>query len=356
VRLSMDRTNMLQECLIEFEVVQDYNAGGRGEKITLGKVSINLAEYVDVDGHSVQSPVGLATGISGLEGDDPEEGVTRRYLMQESKINSTLKIGISMKQVEGDRNYFAPPLKTAAVFGGIAGIMGGGDQGDQDDIGCEFTPRIIPLLTQSDRGGFSDLPSIGRSREAGELQDMYRLSLAASWAAQVGELPPDQCIENIFAGGDGWKYKTAPAPIPKHSIQSEPGLQLDYDDENEQDHWSRSHVHRHHTRNSSESSSRSRTTITGRSIGADLLNHRFGSEKSTDMNIDIRGHSHGLNHSRRGLVKSSSSLLRDQRLEDSFNGSGRDMIGEGFRRHREVDEFEVRDDLVAWHLDGMMEA
>lgn len=46
------------------------------------------------------------------------------------------------------------------------------------------------------------LPS--KSREAGELQDMYRRTLAAYWSAQPGELKADECIEDIFAGGDGW--------------------------------------------------------------------------------------------------------------------------------------------------------
>ena len=121
VRLTIDKNNNLQECAINLEVVQDYNSGGRGEKITLGFVSINLAEYVEE---------------SEGTGPDGEEGITRRYLMQESKINSTLKVGITMKQVDGERNFVAPPLKTAPVFGGIAGIMTG-EQGDQDDPGGE---------------------------------------------------------------------------------------------------------------------------------------------------------------------------------------------------------------------------
>jgi hypothetical protein len=54
--------------------------------------------------------------------------------MQEIKINSTLKFGIMMKQIDGERNFTAPPLKTAPVFGGIAGIMAG-EQAEQDDVG-----------------------------------------------------------------------------------------------------------------------------------------------------------------------------------------------------------------------------
>jgi hypothetical protein len=70
VRLTVDKTSMLQECEIQFEVLQDYSAGARGEKIALGHVRLNLAEYVEPDG---------------------EDGITRRYLMQDSRINSTLK-------------------------------------------------------------------------------------------------------------------------------------------------------------------------------------------------------------------------------------------------------------------------
>lgn len=119
LRLQMDKTNQLLECLINFEVVQDYSSSGRPEKISLGHVKLNLAEYVE--------------GGDG-EGDSGEAGIVRRYLMQESKINSTLKIGISMKQLDGEKNYVAPPLKTASVFGGIAGIVAG-ERVDPEELG-----------------------------------------------------------------------------------------------------------------------------------------------------------------------------------------------------------------------------
>jgi hypothetical protein len=74
VRLIVDRNGMLQECEINFEVVQEYSFGARPERIILGIVKLNLAEYVE-----------------GSDGHD-EEGISRRYLMRESKINSTLKV------------------------------------------------------------------------------------------------------------------------------------------------------------------------------------------------------------------------------------------------------------------------
>lgn len=117
---------MLQECCIEFEVVQEYGRGsGRGERITLGIIKLNLAEYIE------------QSEMAAMAGEEP--GVTRRYLMQDSKINSTLKLGIYMKQTEGDKNFIAPALKTAQVFSGIAGIMAG-EQAELEDHGGKAHP------------------------------------------------------------------------------------------------------------------------------------------------------------------------------------------------------------------------
>ena len=70
---------MLQETWIHFEVLQEYSSGGKGERLVLGNIKLNLAEYVEASEHT-----------HGNAKD--EEGVTRRYLMQDSKINSTLKV------------------------------------------------------------------------------------------------------------------------------------------------------------------------------------------------------------------------------------------------------------------------
>ena len=72
-RMTADRQGMLQDFEIHFEILQEYSSGARGERIVLGNVKLNLAEYVEGS-------------------DDADDGITRRYLMQESKINSTLKV------------------------------------------------------------------------------------------------------------------------------------------------------------------------------------------------------------------------------------------------------------------------
>ena len=110
------------------------------------------------------------------------------------------KIVISMHQIEGDRDFevygnpfdlyvsmliwLSPQLKTAPVFGGIAGIMSS-ERGELDE------PNHIPAMSRN-------------TREKSRHQDMYRRMLAASYDAQVGELPADKTVEDIFAGGDGW--------------------------------------------------------------------------------------------------------------------------------------------------------
>lgn len=142
---------MLTECPIEFEILQEFAVA---EKIVLGNVRVNLSEYVGENEMFAKDPMSpprkrnsLSSSGSGarssLDTHDPEHGIVRRYLMQDSKVNSTLKIGILMVQVDGERNFTAPPLKTAPVFGGIAGFMAP-EQGEDE------TGRMCPIALQSD--------------------------------------------------------------------------------------------------------------------------------------------------------------------------------------------------------------
>ena len=88
VRVTADKNGVLQNTELQLEMVQEYNSGSKEEKISLGNVKVNLAEYVDASF-------------------DETEGVSRRYLMQDSKINSTLGISILMTQLEGEKSFVA---------------------------------------------------------------------------------------------------------------------------------------------------------------------------------------------------------------------------------------------------------
>lgn len=456
VRIGIDRNNNLNECPIEFEVTQEFSAGGlasvagRDEKIVLGLVRLNLSEYVEesegilrdgVTGNAptlaspIQKPAthhrkrsSLSTTASpGTEASprssrdeerpasDVLDGVVRRYLMHDSKINSTLRISILMVQVDGDRTYVAPPPKSAPMFGGIAGFMAG-DTFEPVDTGAT-TPGHPP-------SSFS-----GKSRDIFEVQDVYRRALAASWASQPGELPADQCIENIFEGGEGF----APPPtshtrghsrhhtmIANHARASGAGVR-------EKSHSPRRHFLRHdshvrgggsgygsdedenadtmgtlrprdvtrlrrHLRDQSVASDRSAATIIlsgEHQHHHQLFPHRNQDARDRDQNRDwerererdperessraigIAGpglrepfpsfHQHRREESKithdGGLRSRSSSLVSLATATATTLGSDRDREGRsgregGFKRAREVDELEVRDDLVAWTVPG----
>jgi hypothetical protein len=153
------------------------------------------------------------------------------------------------------------------------------------------------------------MPQISKSRDHSELQDMYRRALAASWASQPGELPADQCVEEIFAGGDGWKADAKIAPRGTQDRTNMSGEDL--------------HMHRHH-RTQSGASTKSQSTITGKGSG------RFGHKHSRSKDT--------IDHVQSGPNETSS--------EGSERGRP------GFRRANEVDELEMREDLMAWRLPG----
>ncbi|KAF4161369.1 hypothetical protein CNMCM6936_006132 [Aspergillus lentulus] len=161
VRLTIDRNQTLHECELVLDIIQEFGSGGHGEKNLLGRIRLNLAEYVDKS--------------------DDEEGIVRRYLMQDSKVNSTLRVGIVMRQIDGDRNFTTPPLRSAAVFAGIAGVVSS-EKTDHDELG-----RLPSINTQS--------------REVADMQDMYRRTLAAAWLSGTDDIPADKLIEDLFATG-----------------------------------------------------------------------------------------------------------------------------------------------------------
>lgn len=131
---------------------------------------------------------------------------------------------------------------------------------------------------------------------------MYRRTLAAYWSAQPGELKADECIEDIFGGGDGWGDREKPYDAQQRGIRFVSG-----------------------DSSGSLSESDSRTTR-GSTI------HRKSHETL-----------------RPGDVMTSSPNVRGR---GSLEQQAHQMKAEAERkRHRpnhEVDEFDVRDDLCSW--------
>ncbi|TWU77005.1 hypothetical protein ED733_007555 [Metarhizium rileyi] len=335
VRISMDKNNNLTECPMEFEILQEF---ALAEKITLGYVKFNLAEYVEESenlGREVGSPsrkrssIGVSSsptdGGAGSDSRAVEEGIVRRYLMSDSKINSTLKISILMVQVDGERNFVAPALRIAPVFGVIAGLV---------------APEA------EDDTSTSTIPNISKPRDAAEVHDLYRRTLAASWSRQPNELPADECIEDIFSGGNGWRTKKD-SQANQHSDEDEAeplGGTLRPSDFRRyaNQHSSHGRSHSSHNRTTSATSERSASTVTGGGSGngsrGNRRGGRFNSEDSRDSRDDDLG----------SARSGSMGSLAPTRGSSSDGGRGEP----GMRRAREVNEFEVRDDLIAWKLPG----
>lgn len=311
VRLTVDRNQMLRDREVQFEVLQEYSEGGRGGRVLLGNVKINLAEYVD-DGR-------------GREKGEADGGIVRRYLMQHSKINSTLKVGIKMRLLEGDPNFTAPRLRTAMVFDGIAGVM-------STEVGDGRA---------EDGGGH--MPSItSKTRELSELQDMYRRTLAATWSCGSEELPPDRLIEDLFSGGDGGTMKppppVAPSPFSPTPQQGSPRA----DEEAGGD-------------SASVSESDSKRTIRHGFLSPDMARRGPDSGAREGRNGEWRSSSRDTPDGASGanLLTRSSGISGRESIEQQMHLSdNKDRRRKGQRNVGEVSEFDIREDLRSWQIEA----
>lgn len=287
VRLTIDRNQTLHECELVLDIIQEFGSGGHSDKNFLGRIRLNLAEYVDKS--------------------DDEEGIVRRYLMQDSKVNSTLRVGIVMHQIDGDRNFIAyallsliiislvliassPPLRSAAVFAGIAGVVSS-EQADHDELG-----RLPSINTQS--------------REVADMQDMYRRTLAASWLSGTDDIPADKLIEDLFATGSCGNDEH-PDARSRRTADNNNELHPDRDTDTRQ----------------TRSGNRLSPSFERRpkSSSSQFLNESKGSDSS-------------------GHIRKGGSI--QEQLQDSANGKT-------WKSRSEVDElseFDVREDLRSWEV------
>ena len=167
-KVGIGRNGVLQERMLMMEVWVEMISGR--ERFRIGTVAVNLSEYASV------------------------KSETRRYLLQESKMNSTVKVTIAVVHVEGIRDYTTPPLKKAQMFHGITNLLA-----ENKDL-----PQISRGIEQHNTKHVLHSPT----------QEMYRRTFSAQWRLQAGELPPSDVVEDIFKGGSGWKSGFAPS-IPK---------------------------------------------------------------------------------------------------------------------------------------------
>jgi hypothetical protein len=135
---------------------------------------------------------------------------------------------------------------------------------------------------------------------------MYRRTLAAYWTAQPGELKADECIEDIFAGGDGWGDREKPYEYQSERVRFVSG-------------------------DSSGSVSESETTRHGRGSG-------IAQRKSHET-------------LRPGDVPISAPKVRGRgSLEQQAHQMKAESERKRHRGHHEVNEFDVRENLCSWRI------
>jgi len=175
--------------------------------------------------------------------------------------------------------------------------------------------------------------SSAMSKELGELQDMYRLALAASWACGSGELAADKCIEDIFNGGDGWGNK-APSESQNPSLLPQP--QADSEDEGAGT-ATPSNPRRNHTgRNGTPRSTTSSSSRGTQQVRSDR--EMPGLSSTTDK----RGY-------RKGDIQ-THELGGDKQEGSPSSSSGFDQGWQGVKLPEEIPEWAIREDLRAWKI------
>jgi hypothetical protein len=138
---------------------------------------------------------------------------------------------------------------------------------------------------------------------------MYRRTLAAYWSAQPGELKADECIEDIFAGGDGWGDREKPYSYQRN--QPQPMRYIAGDSSG-----SHSENEMRHMRVSSNTLRKSHETLRQADVGPKSPKARGG---------------------RISLEQQSQQMHMKAEAERKRH-----------RPQREVDEFELREDLCSW--------
>lgn len=174
---------------------------------------------------------------------------------------------------------------------------------------------------------------------------MYRRTLAASWSRQPAELPADECIEDIFSGGNGWKTKRDHSSSTADT-EDDDGIDGGYNDGTLRPSDMRRLGIRSHQRTNSASSDKSVSTVTGR-------RHRHPNTNSLRKNGSRHARGDSRDDDLAGRSSRSGSIASLAPTLGSSSGNERGGRTEsGYKHPRELDEMEIRDDLVAWKLPG----
>lgn len=144
VRIGLDKTKMLKDSLLVFDVQWDQDSN---TKLTVGKAEVNLSEFVN----RAREPVS--------------------FLLKDSKINSALKVSIMLTAIKGPSDFRIPTFNAPQI------------NGDISYAGNE----------------------VGKTRlKEYDMSSKLHTTFSIRWKTFADELTPVETIEDIFAGGDGF--------------------------------------------------------------------------------------------------------------------------------------------------------
>ncbi|CAO3673137.1 unnamed protein product [Umbelopsis vinacea] len=181
VHLIVGKDNILTPCDLKLEVIQELNGGK--DTHTIGTLVLNLSEYVG----------------SGT--------TTRRYLLDDCKFNSTLKLSIRLLQKsENGIKYEVPPLKKQQIFADIPTMIT-----ERKDKGLVKDDSCIADSSGHNSSGFASV-HVQKSHSAVNLEHFYKQSLSPiPMLKNSDDQSPTDLVEQLFQGQqiDGVKTSSA---------------------------------------------------------------------------------------------------------------------------------------------------
>lgn len=167
VRIGTDKKKVLRPTEIVFDVLWE-NIGSN--RINIGKLQLNLSEYVD------------------------RPDTSHIYLLHDSKVNCTLTLQLKLTHMKGTSDYIVPEFTAPQLCTDISDVLDE-KRAKENFKGSEFHKRLCRNLT-------------------------------VEWHPRPGHLTAADAIENIFKGGTGFgdeESKNCPtaAPPPWHGLLSE---------------------------------------------------------------------------------------------------------------------------------------
>ncbi|CAO3692316.1 unnamed protein product [Umbelopsis ramanniana] len=170
VHLIVGKDNFLTPCELKLEIIQELNGGK--DTHTIGTLMLNLSEYVG----------------SGT--------TTRRYLLDDCKFNSTLKLAIRLLQKSDNGIKFeVPPLKKQQIFADIPTMIT-----ERKDKGLVKDDSFIADSNGHNNSNINSV-QVQKSHSAVNLEHFYKKSLSPiPMLKNSDDQSPTDLVEQLFQG------------------------------------------------------------------------------------------------------------------------------------------------------------